>query len=272
MTTTGGASTAKQLVLQMWEEMGPTYGSVGTMLAQMSERLVQLAELSPGMHALDLGCGTGLVLRRAADAVGPHGSVVGVDFASAMVNETARVIANSELSDCHVVRMDATRLSFDDGAFDVCLAGSLIQFVLYSRHALAEWRRVLRPGGGLALSTPLPAESDSLAVFNQAALKVLPEPFRIAGAAGLPSVPDLEALSLGAGFSAATQTDHEFIDVLPDFETWWSFQWTHGSRGLLTRLEQHRLAQLKEELFIAVGRPSGEVPLQASMRFCVATC
>ena len=52
---------------------------VTTLSAALAQDLVTLAALQPGEHILDVACGTGAVTRQAAQAVGPTGTVIGLD-------------------------------------------------------------------------------------------------------------------------------------------------------------------------------------------------
>ena len=68
---------------------------------------------------------------------------------------------------------DATRLPFDDSSFGTVYAGEIIEHVPDVRGALAEWNRVLEPGGTLILTTP--NRERMLAVANRRAMPVHPE-------------------------------------------------------------------------------------------------
>lgn len=68
---------------------------------------------------------------------------------------------------------DATHLPFDDGAFDTVYAGEIIEHVTDPMEALAEWRRVLAPGGTLIMTTP--NRERLLACSNRALMPVHPE-------------------------------------------------------------------------------------------------
>src|SRR5438067_1345491 len=76
-------------------------------------------------------------------------SVVGVDVADRMLRVAGRLAPGTLLA-----RMDLERLGLRDGAFDAAVCGHGYQFVPELGRALAETRRILRPGGRLAASVP----------------------------------------------------------------------------------------------------------------------
>lgn len=110
-----------------------------------------LADCAPpaGGRVLDLGCGAGLDLLRAAAAIGPHGRVVGVDFAPAMAARARAAIAAAGRHNAAVVVADAARLPFADGAFDVVVSNGVLNLCVDKPTTLREVARVLRPGGAL---------------------------------------------------------------------------------------------------------------------------
>src|SRR5579871_2774492 len=66
-----------------------TYGQVGPgYFAYFGRRLIEQVGLAPGMRGLDVGTGRGAVLFPAAQAVGPSGSVLGIDLSEEMVRAT----------------------------------------------------------------------------------------------------------------------------------------------------------------------------------------
>ena len=110
-----------------------------------------LPRLSPGQRLLDVGCGPGTITLDLADAVAP-GEVVGIDAAEAAV-AAAREAAASAPGDRNVRFEvgDVYALPFDDDAFDVVHAHQVLQHLTDPVAALRELRRVLRPGGTLAV-------------------------------------------------------------------------------------------------------------------------
>ena len=107
-----------------------------------AEHLLAAVGVGPGDRVVDVACGTGVVGRRAAELVGPTGSVVGVDLNPAMVGLAARLGPGV---DWEVA--DAAGLPLVDASVDVWCCQQGLQFVPDRRAVLEEARRVLRPGG-----------------------------------------------------------------------------------------------------------------------------
>ena len=114
--------------------------------------LLAAAALAPGQGVLDVACGTGLVAFAAAAAVGSTGRVVGVDVSGRMVELAQRRARERKVGHASFARMDADRLDLDDATFDVALCGLGLMYVVDPKSALGELRRVVRPGGRIALA------------------------------------------------------------------------------------------------------------------------
>ena len=114
--------------------------------------LLDAAGVKPGMRVLDLACGPGLVASGAAE----RGTLpVGLDFSSAMV-----ALARADHPGIRFEEGDAEVLPFADESFDAVVANFGIHHVAEPNRALAEARRVLRPGGRAAFTSwAAPAEN-----------------------------------------------------------------------------------------------------------------
>jgi ubiquinone/menaquinone biosynthesis C-methylase UbiE len=112
--------------------------------------MLEMAGLQPGERVLDVACGTGLVSFRAAAAVGERGAVVGTDLSGEMVESARRGAALRDLHHARFERADAEALPLEGGAFDAALCALGLMYVADPINALAEMRRVLRPGGRAA--------------------------------------------------------------------------------------------------------------------------
>lgn len=108
-----------------------------------------LPHLEPGQRVLDLGCGPGAITVGLAERVGSAGEVVGVDRDAGWF-ETARGLATSH-PHVRFEQADAAELPFDDDSFDVAFLHALLQHVDDPDAVVAEVRRVLRPGGRIAV-------------------------------------------------------------------------------------------------------------------------
>lgn len=121
-------------------------------LAVARQALLEEASLSPGERVLDVASGSGLVAFAAAGAVGPHGRVLGIDISGRMV-ETALARATDQPSaNTRFERMDGEALALPDASFDVALCALGLMYMPDPEEAVREMRRVLRPGGRLALA------------------------------------------------------------------------------------------------------------------------
>lgn len=143
----------RRLIRQGWDEVAAEYAKdrLGVFDA-FAGRLLDLLQPSRGEVLLDVGCGAGLVALKSAAWVGDSGRVVGCDISPAMVSWAKRKAREQEVTNATFQQMDAEDLDFPENVFDtVTCAFSLFQFPNMDK-ALAEMRRVLKPGGRLGLS------------------------------------------------------------------------------------------------------------------------
>lgn len=105
-----------------------------------------LRHLSSGMRILDVGCGPGSITLGFADAVAP-GEVVGIDFQPSQIAQARELSAARGILNARFEVGDAYQLPFPDGAFDAVFAHAVLWHLREPLRALAEMRRVLRPGG-----------------------------------------------------------------------------------------------------------------------------
>jgi ubiquinone/menaquinone biosynthesis C-methylase UbiE len=132
-----------------WDRAADVYErSWAAQLRPAQDRLLDMAALRPGERVVDIACGTGLVALRAAAAVGPSGHVLATDISARMIellDDHARRLGLTQLS---ARRLGAERLDdVPDAEFEVALCALGLMYVPDVPAALAEVRRVLRPGG-----------------------------------------------------------------------------------------------------------------------------
>jgi ubiquinone/menaquinone biosynthesis C-methylase UbiE len=113
--------------------------------------LMDVAGVQTGERVLDLACGTGVVARLAAERVGGSGRVTGLDLNRGML-DVARSLPPPSGAQVDWVQASALDTRLPDASFDVMLCQQGIQFFPDQPAALREMRRVLAPGGRIAIS------------------------------------------------------------------------------------------------------------------------
>ena len=145
--------TVKHQVITGFTEAAGRYGEGGTeFFTDMGCRLVDQANVQPGAHVLDVGCGKGAVTIPAARLAGERGRVHAIDLAAPMLEATTAQARRSGLGTITVQRGDAEDPPFPAGQFNIILAGNLIQLLPRPAHAVRSWLALLKPGGTLGFS------------------------------------------------------------------------------------------------------------------------
>jgi ubiquinone/menaquinone biosynthesis C-methylase UbiE len=268
----------KRKLADTFSRAAPGYDAVPFFHA-FGARLVALADIRPGARVLDVACGRGAVLFPAADAVGPQGEVVGIDLAEGMVNATAAECERRGLSQISIRCMDAEELDFPDGHFDRVLCGF---GVFFFPRALAEFRRVLAPGGRLGLSTW--GEDDHRWDWLDDLIRryLPPEPEPPKADTDNPQPDFRKPEGLRAFLGQAGFVDIQVVtDAAERFYTspaeWWGELWTHGARIVLEAIMDNRgqtgLEQFKAEAFakMAAMRQSDGYPERQIAHFTIAS-
>lgn len=111
-----------------------------------------IAPLPAGATVVDVGSGAGTDLLLAAFQVGPLGHAVGVDMTEPMRERARLGAAACGLTQVDVRAGDATALPIDTESVDVVISNGVLNLVPEKRAAVAELRRVLKPGGRVQLA------------------------------------------------------------------------------------------------------------------------
>ena len=143
------------------------------------------ADLTPGSHVLDAGCGTG----RLAHLLAGH-RVTQADLALGMCRVAS---ANNQPT----VNATLQSLPFAGGTFDAVVCSLVLQWLPDWKHALQELRRVVRPGGLLAVST-----------FGPATLRELAESF-----AAVDDAPHISAFPSRESFGTSEIVTHYYPNL-----------------------------------------------------------
>jgi SAM-dependent methyltransferase len=143
---------ATQVVAEiMNRHMGfPPDTRAGTVPAEAIPELAEELRLSPGSTLLDLACGRGaygLLIARQAGTV-----LIGVDFSAQALTEAREQAARLGVGDAGFRVGELTATGLPDASVEAVLCTDAIQFPDEPARAYAEIRRVLRPGGRVALT------------------------------------------------------------------------------------------------------------------------
>ncbi|MBZ9795557.1 class I SAM-dependent methyltransferase [Mesorhizobium sp. ES1-4] len=119
---------------------------MGRWSRKLAPKFIDFAGLGPGERILDVGCGTGSLTFELAKSA-ELAAIAAVDFSAVFVEAAKRRNTDPRID---IKQADATALPFADDAFDRTLAMLVLHFVPEAGKAVAEMRRVTRPGGVVA--------------------------------------------------------------------------------------------------------------------------
>lgn len=230
----------------LFNRLAPDYDAGPGCFAHFGRRLAEVAEINAGARVLDIASGRGAVLFPVAERVGLGGEVVGIDLAEAMAHATSEEAASRGLKTLVSV-MDAEELTFPDESFDCVTCGFGIMFFPDQDRGLAQMRRVLKPGGCLAISTWRITQGDYLRpVFKEMGILPNRNP-------GWITEPDnLEALILRNEFAGISVKMDSMDFRYADAEEVWQQGRGTGMRRVLDTLDatqkQRALSLLTERM------------------------
>lgn len=244
----------KQMIEEIFDGAAVRYDREGpTIFQSFGVRLVEHLNLQGGERVLDVATGRGAVLIPAAERVGRFGRVVGVDIAQKMLEQAEDAARKVGLDNFELYKMDAERLEFREGIFDIVTCAFSLFFFPALDVALHEMHRVLAPGGriGVALFGRTPAPFDPgwrlFAEQTQAYSVGVRTPQRVAYAPE-----EVQALLAAQGFVDVTAQSQVYDVVFKCAEDWWAFQFTLGNRATLLRMSDETRARFKEEYLAKV--------------------
>ena len=155
----------REQVEQAYDRWAPIYDLVFGGVFEKGRKAAISATNKLGGRVLEVGVGTGISLPIYA----PHVRVFGTDISEAMLAKAKQRVAQQRLKNVEgLAVMDAEKLEFEDGSFDVVMAQYVVTAVPNPEAALDEFARVLRPGGELIILTRVSADEGVRRVIEQA--------------------------------------------------------------------------------------------------------
>jgi ubiquinone/menaquinone biosynthesis C-methylase UbiE len=129
-----------------------------------------LAELEPGERVLDLGSGSGMDAFVAGLHVTETGTVTGIDMTDEQIEKSSRLAADEGFHNVEFRQGYIENLPFEDGSFDAVISNGVINLSAEKDRVFEEAKRVLKPGGRLALADIISEQQMPDSIKNDADL------------------------------------------------------------------------------------------------------
>lgn len=142
----------EQRVHHVFEKISENYDKMNSVISfqqhiKWRKDAMKRMDVQPGSKALDVCCGTADWTIAMAEAVGPSGSVIGLDFSQNMLNVGKEKVNQLGLTQVELIHGNAMELPFPDHSFDYVTIGFGLRNVPDYLQVLKEMRRVVKPGG-----------------------------------------------------------------------------------------------------------------------------
>ena len=214
----------------MWAAVAGAWGEhaeyVDARRARVTDRLLELTAPRPGERVLELACGPGGVGLAAAARVAPDGEVVQSDVVAEMTGIAEARARTLGLGNVRTRVLDLEHILEPDGSYDVVLCSEGLMLVPEPDRAAREIRRVLRPGGRVALTVWGPRERNPwLALVLDAVGAQIGRPVPPPGVPGPLSLADRDGLVRLLRAAGLVDVEVEELAVplqAPTFEEWWT--------------------------------------------------
>ena len=230
----------------VFDRAAPTYDRVGDAYhGYFAGRLLDLTAPPRDADLLDIACGRGAVLLAAA-ARGLD-RLTGIDVSPAMIELAREDVRAAGIIDVDLRVMDAEHLDFAAARFDVLTAAFALFFLPDPTRAAAEFHRVLRPDGAVAVSTwsdedeRWAFEDDLLPTADSPRTRALQQPFDRAD--------DVTELLATAAFTDLQVHQEETQIHFASKQQWWDWHWSFSVRGLLEQLTPDALDAYRDGCF-----------------------
>jgi SAM-dependent methyltransferase len=246
----------------LFDLVADTYDSVGVDFFQpIAGALLDQVAPTEGERWLDVGCGRGAVLLRAAQVIGPTGRIVGIDLSANMLAHTRQAVESAGLTNVDLRVGDAQEPPIGPTEeFDTVTSCLVLFFLPRPESAVAAWRGFLRSGGRVGVTT-FGATDPSWADVDAVLKEHMPQP--------RPGVTDdpkespfasdagVEALLSDAGFADLHTVNQTLPITFASAEQWLDFSWSHGQRAMWLSIPEADRPAFRERLTVQLQRIAG---------------
>jgi len=262
-------------VRKVFDLVAADYDNVGVSFFQpIAAGLVEAVGAAHGDRALDLGCGSGVSSRALAAAVGPDGSLVGIDLSPAMV-ERARRSLDGALSNVTFLVGDASDPKLPAGSFDVAISSLVVFFMPDPAAAVSRWVRLLTPGGRIGLSTFGPSSPEWQALEGHLR-EFMPamDPRMVGPQSPFATDAGMADLLTKAGAVGVRCSSRRVEFAFAGFEQWVRFSRSVGQRVAWERMSHEDTSRVLEQTrrtFEEAAAPGGTLPAWQEIRYTVGS-
>jgi phosphatidylethanolamine/phosphatidyl-N-methylethanolamine N-methyltransferase len=135
----------------------------GALVLERHTTAINQIRPQPGDKVLDIGVGTGLMLKKYPKDV----TVVGIELSEGMLKKALIKKNEAELEHCHLVCADAMLPPFKDHTFDRIMIAHVVSVVSDGRKLVQEAHRLLKPGGRLVLLNHFQSQNPFIAFLER---------------------------------------------------------------------------------------------------------
>lgn len=239
ITSPPQADAHKQRIAAVFDQASAGYDSPALRFFPFAaDRVMKHLAPQPGWKVLDAATGTGHLAVALGQAVGPEGRVMAIDLSEGMLARATHNIEKMALTNVDLFTMDAEALEFRSAYFDAVTCGFGLFFLPDMARALAQWRRVVRPGGTVLFTSFTeqafqPLAGQFIADLQAAGVDVESRPL---ASQRLKNPDTCRELMAEAGLEDIEQSIEQVGYHLRRVDDWWEVVWNSALRGLVGQI------------------------------------